>query len=82
VGCENVDWIHLVRDRVAGSCEYSNKHSGFIKGWNFMTISATITFSRKTLLNGVIYDVTFVVLLRKKESVRKQFLENIRNQEE
>jgi hypothetical protein len=59
---------------MARSCEYSNKPSGFIKWWNFMIISTTVTFSRKTLLNDVIYDVTRVVSLREGNGVRKQFL--------
>jgi hypothetical protein len=39
---------------MAGSCEHSNDGpSGSIKGWKFLTISATTSFSGRTLLYGV-----------------------------
>ena len=33
VGCGGMNWIKLAqdRDRWAGTCEYGNEHSGFIK---------------------------------------------------
>jgi len=38
---------------VADSCEHGNELSGSIKGVEFPTSCATISFSRRTLLHGV-----------------------------
>jgi hypothetical protein len=40
---------------MTGSCEYCNKFSSSIKGENFMSSWTTISFSRRTPLQGVIY---------------------------
>jgi hypothetical protein len=39
VGWGGMDWIDLAQDRgqVAGSCEYDNEPSGFIKCWQFLS---------------------------------------------
>jgi len=38
VGCEGMDWIELAqaREKVAGSCECGNEHSGSIKCGEFL----------------------------------------------
>jgi hypothetical protein len=41
-------------DTVAGFCEYSNDLSGTAKNENTLIWSATITFSKRTLINGII----------------------------
>jgi hypothetical protein len=41
---------------VAGSCDHHNEYSGPIKGGNFLTSRATIRFSRRTLVLGIMTD--------------------------
>jgi hypothetical protein len=40
---------------VAASCEHGNEHLGSIKGRDFLTSLVTVSFSRRTLLNGIRY---------------------------
>jgi hypothetical protein len=39
---------------VVGSCEHSNKSSGFMKAGNFLKCKRTVRFSRKTLFHRFI----------------------------
>jgi hypothetical protein len=48
---EDVDWTHLAQDRMTDCVERSNETSGSIKTGNFLTSWATISFSRRSLLN-------------------------------
>jgi len=38
-----------------GSCEHGNEPLGFIKGGEFLNRWTNISFSRRALLNGLIY---------------------------
>jgi hypothetical protein len=40
--------------RIVRFCEHSNESPGHKGAVNFITISATVTFSRKTMYHGVI----------------------------
>jgi hypothetical protein len=42
---------------VAGSCGNDNEPSGSIKGGNFLTSLATISFSQRTLFHGTSYNI-------------------------
>jgi len=50
--CEDVDWIHLAQDRVQWLVLVNTVMK--LQAWNFMNSSASISFSRRTLLHGVI----------------------------
>jgi hypothetical protein len=47
-----VDWVHLAQDNVLveDASEHGNEPSDSINGREFLTGSATISFSRRTLL--------------------------------
>jgi hypothetical protein len=42
---------------MVGSCEHGNEPSGSIKAGNFLTIGVTVSFSRRTLLHRINYEV-------------------------
>ena len=63
---DNIKWILKKQDgrcgldssgsgyrQVVGFCENGKKPVGSIKGGNFLTHSGTISFSRRTMLDGV-----------------------------
>jgi len=42
---------------LAGLCEYGNEHSCFMKCGEFLASWETVSFSRRTLLHGVRYNI-------------------------
>jgi hypothetical protein len=61
IGWEVVDWMHLAQEggKVAGCCENGNETSGYIKGGEFF-VWVTTSFSRWTLLHGIIFCTTLL----------------------
>jgi hypothetical protein len=50
---KGVDWIDLAQGSVIGSCEQGNEHTGPLKAGISLISQSTISFSRRTILDGI-----------------------------
>jgi hypothetical protein len=55
IGCKGAGLCLFGSGQVAGSCEHGNEFLGVIKCANFLSSWETISFSRRTLLQGLSY---------------------------
>ena len=61
-GGHGLDWSGSIWGQLTGFCKCGNKPSVYIKRWEFLTSWGPVSFTRRTLLNGVSYSHMYIYI--------------------